>query len=62
MEAEKVYQDNIRKMTPTEKVRVAMSLYQSVRSLKSAKLSKDFPELTVDQIKRKVDEWMWYSS
>jgi hypothetical protein len=43
-------------MTPEQKVRVAFRLYWSARRLKEASIRTFHPELTDDEIRRRVNE------
>jgi hypothetical protein len=48
-------------MTPEEELRVAMRLYWSARQLKEAALRTFHPELTDEEIRRRVNESFLYA-
>lgn len=48
-------------MTPEEKLRVALRLYWSARQLKEASLRQFHPELSDEEIRRRVNESFLYA-
>jgi hypothetical protein len=53
----KIYQS----MTPEEKLKIALRLYYSARQLKAAALLQDHPNLTEQEVQKKVREIFLYA-
>ncbi len=51
----------ISQMSPEKKLEISLRLYYSARDLKKAALKKDHPELTEEEIEKKVKEIFLYA-
>ena len=60
-DGDEVQRKRIAQMTPEEKLRLASRLYWSARQLKEAALRQWHPELSDDEIRRRVNESFLYA-
>jgi hypothetical protein len=53
----KIYQS----MTPAQKLEVAAKIYHSAKALKAAAIKEQHPDLSAEEIKKKVDQIFLYA-
>jgi hypothetical protein len=51
----------IKKLTPEKKLKLALDLYFNARELKSSAIRKDHPELSEEEVQKKVKEIFFYA-
>jgi hypothetical protein len=60
-EAERAYWKILNRMTPAEKLTAFHRLYWTARKLKAAGLQMEFPNMSDDEIEKKVKEAFLYA-
>jgi Rv0078B-related antitoxin len=61
-EAEEVYYQTLRRMTPVQRLKIGMSMYHFARKLKLAGLRRQHPEATEEELKKMLNEIFLYAS